>query len=59
MAFVYLVLFILAAIFAITLIIGAAFKLAGFALAAMLFVAAGLWISRKLRGPKPPERLTR
>lgn len=59
MAFVYLVLFILAAIFAVTLIIGAAFKLAGFALAVALFVAAGLWIARKLRGPRPPQRLTR
>lgn len=59
MPFVYLILFILAAFFAITLIIGAAFKLAGFALAALLVVVGVGWVMRKVRGPKPPERLSR
>jgi predicted membrane protein len=59
MALVYLVLFALAAIFAITLIIGAAFKLIGFAIAALLVVVGVTWVMRKLRGPKSTERLPR
>lgn len=57
MGLVYLVLFVLAAIFAISLIIGVAFKLIGFAIAALLVVVGVTWVMRKLRGPKPSERL--
>ena len=59
MGIVYLVLFGLAAILAITFIIGAAFKLIGFAIAALLVVVGVTWVMRKLRGPKPTERLPR
>ena len=59
MALVYLVLFAIAAIFAITLIIGAAFKLIGFAIAALLVVVGVTWVMRKLRGSKSTERLPR
>jgi membrane protein implicated in regulation of membrane protease activity len=59
MGIVYLVLFALAAIFAISLIVGAVFKLIGFAIAALLVVVAVTWVMRKLRGPKPSERLPR
>lgn len=52
MVFVYLVLFVVASIFAITLIIGAAFKLIGFAIAALLVVVAVTWVMRKVRGGK-------
>lgn len=52
MAFVYLILFVIASIFAITLIIGAAFKLIGFAIAALLVVVAVTWVMGKLRGGK-------
>ena len=56
MPFVYLVLFVLAAIFAITLIIGAAFKLIGFAIAALLVVVGVTWLMRKFRGPSERPR---
>ena len=59
MGFVYLILFALAAIFAITLIIGVAFKLIGFAIAALLVVVGVTWLMRKIRGPKHSERLPR
>lgn len=52
MALVYLVLFAVAAIFAISLIISAAFKLVGFAIAALLVVVGVTWLMRKLRGPR-------
>ena len=52
MAIVNLILFALAAIFAITLIVGVAFKLIGFAIVALLVVVAVAWVMRKLRGPK-------
>ena len=58
MGIVYLILFALAAIFAISLIVGAVFKLIGFAIAALLVVVAVTWVMRKLRGPKSPERLS-
>jgi hypothetical protein len=58
MPFVYLILFIIASVFAITLIIGAAFKLIGFLIAAALVVVAVTWIMRKLRGDKS-ERVSR
>jgi len=58
MPFVYLILFIIASVFAITLIIGAAFKLIGFLIAAALVVVAVTWVMRKLRGDKS-ERLSR
>ena len=58
MPFVYLILFIIASVFAITLIIGAAFKLIGFLIAAALVVVAVTWVMRKLRGNKS-ERLSR
>ena len=59
MGIVYLVLFALAAIFAISLIVGAVFKLIGFAIAALLVVVAVMWVMRKLRGPKSTEHLPR
>ena len=58
MPFVYLILFIIASVFAITLIIGAAFKLIGFLIAAALVVVAVTWVMRKLRGDKS-ERVSR
>ena len=59
MGFVYLILFGLAAIFAISLIVGVVFKLIGFAIAALLVVVAVTWLMRKIRGPKASERLPR
>jgi membrane protein implicated in regulation of membrane protease activity len=59
MGFVYFILFALAAIFAISLIVGVAFKLIGFAIAALLVVVAVTWLMRKIRGPKSSERMPR
>jgi membrane protein implicated in regulation of membrane protease activity len=59
MGIVYLILFALAAIFAISLIVGVAFKLIGFAIAALLVVVAVTWLMRKIRGPKSSERMPR
>ena len=59
MGFVYFILFALAAIFAISLIVGAVFKLIGFAIAAILVVLGVTWAMRKIRGPKHSERLPR
>jgi hypothetical protein len=59
MGIVYLVLFALAAIFAISLIVGVVFKLIGLAIAALLVVVAITWVMRRLRGPNPTERLPR
>lgn len=59
MGIVYLVLFALAAIFAISLIVGVVFKLIGFAIAALLVVVGVTWVMRKLRGPNSTERLAR
>ena len=59
MGIVYLVLFALAAIFAISLIVGVMFKLIGLAIAALLVVVAITWVMRRLRGPNPTERLPR
>jgi hypothetical protein len=56
---VYLVLFALAAIFAISLIVGVVFKLIGFAIAALLVVASLTWVMRKIRGLNPTERWPR
>lgn len=58
MPFVYLILFIIASVFAITLIIGAAFKLIGFLIAAALVVVAVTWVMRKIRCDKS-ERISR
>ena len=59
MGIVFFILFALAAIFAISLIVGVAFKIIGYAIAALLVVAAVTWVMRKVRGPKPSERLPR
>lgn len=59
MGLVYLILFALAAIFAISLIVGVVFKMIGFAIAALLVVVGVTWLMRKVRGPKPSERLPR
>ncbi|MFZ4684919.1 MAG: hypothetical protein ACOYMK_04820 [Hyphomonadaceae bacterium] len=59
MGIVYLVLFALAAIFAISLIVGVVFKLIGFAIAALLVVASLTWVMRKIRGLNPTERWPR
>jgi hypothetical protein len=59
MVIVYLVLFSLAAILAISLIVGVAFKLIGFAIAALLVVVALTWVMRRLRGRNSTERLPR
>ena len=52
MAFIYLILFIAAAVLATGLIIGAAFKLIGFGIAALLVVVGVSWVMGKLRGPR-------
>ena len=59
MGIVYLVLFALAAIFAISLIVGVVFKLIGFAIAALLVVVGVTWVMRKIRGLNPTERWPR
>ncbi len=59
MGIVYLIFFALAAIFAISLIVGVVFKLIGFAIAALLVVVAVTWVMHKLRGSKSSERLPR
>lgn len=59
MVIVYLVLFSLAAILAISLIVGVSFKLIGFAIAALLVVVALTWVMRRLRGRNSTERLPR
>ena len=52
MQFVYLILFIVAAVLAAGLIIGAVFKLIGFGIAALLVVVAVTWVMGKVRGPR-------
>ena len=52
MAFIYLILFIAVAVLATGLIIGAAFKLIGFGIAALLVVVGVSWVMGKLRGPR-------
>jgi membrane protein implicated in regulation of membrane protease activity len=59
MGIVYLVLFALAAIIATWLIVGVVFKLIGFAIAALLVVVAVTWVMRRIRVPRPTERLPR
>ncbi len=59
MGIVFIILFALAAIFAISLIVGVVFNLIGYAIAALLVVVAVTWVMRKLRGPKSSERLPR
>ena len=59
MGIVFIILFALAAIFAISLIVGVVFNLIGYAIAALLVVVAVSWVMRKLRGPKSSERLPR
>ena len=59
MGIVYFILFALAAIFAISLIVGVVFKMIGFAIAALLVVVGVTWLMRKIRGPKASERLPR
>jgi hypothetical protein len=56
---VYLVLFTLAAIVAISLLVGVVFKMVGFAIAALLVVVSLTWVTRKIRGPNPTERWPR
>lgn len=51
MQLVYIIVFIVAAILAAGLIIGAAFKLIGFGIAALLVVVAVSWVMNKVRGP--------
>jgi membrane protein implicated in regulation of membrane protease activity len=52
MQLVYIILFIVAAILAAGLIIGAVFKLIGFGIAALLVVIAVSWVMNKVRGPR-------
>jgi hypothetical protein len=59
MGVVYLVLFTLAAIVAISLLVGVVFKMVGFAIAALLVVVSLTWVTRKIRGPNPTERWPR
>lgn len=59
MGIVFIILFAIAAIFAISLIVGVVFNLIGYAIAALLVVVAVTWVMRKLRGPKSSERLPR
>ena len=58
---VYAFLFIAAAVLVIGTIVGLAFKLIGFAVAALLVVAGVTWVMRKLgrRADVDRERLTR
>ena len=58
---VYAFLFVAAAVLVIGMIVGLAFKLIGFAVAALLVVAGVTWVMRKLRRPADVdrERLTR
>jgi hypothetical protein len=61
MFLVYAFLFLAAAVLIIGMVIGLAFKLIGFAVAALLVVAGVSWIMRKLGRPTDVdrERLTR
>ena len=59
MGIVFIILFAIAAIFAISLIVGVVFNLIGYAIAALLVVVAVTWVMRKLRGSKSSERLPR
>jgi hypothetical protein len=52
MGFIYLILFIVAGVLAAGLIIGAAFKLIGFGIAALLVVIGVTWVMNKVRGPR-------
>jgi hypothetical protein len=52
MQYISLTLFVVAAVLAAGLIIGAAFKLVGFAIAALLVVVAVSWVMSKVRGPR-------
>jgi len=52
MQFVYVILFVVAAILAAGFIIGAVFKLIGFGIAALLVVIAVSWLMNKVRGPR-------
>lgn len=52
MGFIYFILFVAAAVLAIGLIVGAAFKLIGFGIAALLVVVSVSWIMSKVRGPR-------
>jgi len=49
MPLVSLILFVVAAVFAVVIVIGFAFKLIGFLIAAAIVVATALWISRTLK----------
>lgn len=49
MPLVNLILFVVAAIFAIAIVIGFAFKLIGFLIAAAIVVVAALWIRSNIR----------
>lgn len=53
---VYAFLFAAAAVLVIGIIIGLAFKLIGFAIAALLVVAGVAWVMRKLRRPTDADR---
>lgn len=61
MLFVYLFLFLALAVLVIGMVIGLAFKLIGFAVAALVIVAGVSWLMRRLRRPTDVdrERLTR
>lgn len=61
MLLVYLFLFLALAVLVIGMIIGLAFKLIGFAVAALVIVAGVSWLMRRLGRPRDAdrERLTR
>lgn len=61
MLFVYLFLFLALAVLVIGMVIGLAFKLIGFAVAALVIVAGVSWLMRRLGRPTDVdrERLTR
>lgn len=52
MGYVYLILFVAAAVLAIGLIVGVAFKIAGFVLAALLIVIGASWLMSKMRSAR-------
>jgi len=54
-----LIVFVILGVMLAGMLISLFFKLVGFAIVVALVGVAALWIARKLRGPKNPERLPR
>lgn len=54
-----LIVFVILGVMLAGMLISLFFKLVGFAIVVALVGVVALWIARKLRGPKDPERLSR